>query len=182
MARLDHIAYRVKNKVDACNFFLHCFDYRLADLFDLQFADGSTCECFALEPPEKTMETAPFQFGEVWFNWNDPELGGHINYHLAPEIFISEGKPGSIVDQWVKENGPGIHHLAYEVTNIEKAILNWSQLGIKFTSSTPMECPGLKQIFTEKLFTGIIYELIERTDKGFCKENVKNLMESTSGI
>jgi len=30
--------------------------------------------------------------------------------------------------------------------------------------------------------TGIIYEFIERTENGFCKDNVKNLMRSTKNL
>jgi len=59
----------------------------------------------------------------------------------------------------------------------------WSEeCGIKFLSEKPLQCPGLIQVFTEPHpVTGIIYELIERESQGFCKENVKDLMESTDG-
>ena len=52
----------------------------------------------------------------------------------------------------------------------------------EFTSDKPLTCPGLTQVFTKpSLLTGVIYELIERGEHGFCRENVKNLMESTKG-
>ena len=53
----------------------------------------------------------------------------------------------------------------------------------EFTSDKPLTCPGLTQVFTKpSLLTGVIYELIERGEHGFCRENVKNLMESTKGL
>ena len=56
----------------------------------------------------------------------------------------------------------------------------WVSMGIEFLSDKPLTCPGLVQVFTKPHpVTGMIYELIERTDKGFCKDNVKDLMNST---
>ena len=36
-----------------------------------------------------------------------------------------------------------------------------------------------KEVKSKALLGGIIIELIERGDKGFCQNSVKNLMEST---
>jgi len=62
--RLDHIAYRVKSINDAQNFFKTFFGYKIADEFDLEFDDGSTVCCYAMEPPEKypSMSTSDFIF------------------------------------------------------------------------------------------------------------------------
>lgn len=180
--RLDHLAYRVKDKHTAALFFAKHLGYKIVDTFDLKFDDGSTCKCFAMQPPEKHMKTAPLSFGEIWFNWMDEKLAGLINYHMAPEIFVSEGKPGSIVDNWVEKNGPGIHHLAYEVQSVEKTMKEWQKDGVEFLSE-PLICEdgSLVQVFTKPHpITGMTYELIERrSDKGFCRESVKSLMEST---
>ncbi len=47
-------------------------------------------------------------------------------------------------------------------------------------SKRPLQCEGLIQVFTKPSeLTGVIYELINRTGKGFCEDNVKGLMEST---
>ena len=52
----------------------------------------------------------------------------------------------------------------------------------EFTSDAPMHCEGLTQVFTKpSALTGVIFEFIERGTFGFCKENVKALMESTKG-
>jgi 4-hydroxyphenylpyruvate dioxygenase-like putative hemolysin len=90
------------------------------------------------------------------------------------------------VGKWVKErNGiGGIHHIAYHVDDVEKTMKDWQEKGYaEFASKDPLKCPGLVQVFTKpSQMTGVIYEFITREDHGFCKENVKLLMESTRGL
>lgn len=173
--RLDHIAYRVANRHKAANFFIDTLGYKLAptlsDGFDIQFEDGSKAQCLVLVPPESdstsTGRVAHGIFGSEW--------------HAPPEIFVSDGSKNSIVDEWVQQKGPGIHHLAYEVDSVELTMLHWSaKFGTKFTTKEPLRCEGLVQAFTQPHpVTGLIYEIIERSTQGFCKDNVKDLMEST---
>jgi len=112
-----------------------------------------------------------------------PACHKNVEYHMAPEIFVSDGTPGSIVGNWVaiRENVGGIHHLAYQVSSVENTMREWKEKGYaEFASEEPMRCPGLTQVFTKpSLLTGVIYEFIERGEHGFCVENVKALMEST---
>ena len=109
-----------------------------------------------------------------------------VEYHMAPEIFISDGEGGSIVGDWVESRGGigGIHHIAYQVDSVEGKMEDMKKLGYyEFTTDKPLLCDGLKQVFTKPSeLTGIIYEFIEREKNGFCKENVKELMESTKNI
>lgn len=182
--RLDHIAYRVKDKWKTAQFFVDCFGYRIAedlpDGFEITFEDGSKAKCLVMLPPEKPIESAPWS-AFVAFN-----EGAEINYHMAPEIFISEGSPGSIVEAWVQQRGGvgGIHHLAYQVSSVQEKMDEWRNKGYaEFTTEHPLSCPGLKQVFTKpSALTGVIYEFIERETHGFCKENVKSLMESTQNL
>jgi catechol 2,3-dioxygenase-like lactoylglutathione lyase family enzyme len=175
--RLDHLAYRVYNKDKARKFFETKFGYKLADEFDIEFNDGSTVKCYAMLPPGRLIDQTP-DFFHMFVN--SAMLGGEIELHAPPEIFISEGEPGSIVDKWLMNNGAGIHHLAYEVESVEQTMAEWND--IEFLSDKPLECPGLVQVFTKvHPITGMVYELIQRTDKGFCKENVEGLMESSDG-
>src|SRR5690606_13107426 len=106
------------------------------------------------------------------------------SYHLAPEIFVSDGTPDSIVGKWVAARGGigGIHHLAYQVNDVEAVMNDWKEKGYaEFTTENPLTCPGLKQCFTKPSdLTGVIYEFISRGKHGFCKENVKDLMLSTA--
>lgn len=182
--RLDHIAYRVKDRVKTSKYFCDAFGYKVADEFAIEFDDGSTAACQTLLPPEirhpdvtlwefKTLLTAPY--GPI-----------KCEYYAAPEIFVSDGPPGSIVGNWVAERGGvgGIHHIAYQVDNVESKMKEWKEKGyVEFLSNDPLTCPGLVQVFTKPSeLTGVIYELIARTGKGFCKDNVKNLMESTKKL
>lgn len=171
--RLDHIAYRVRDRSAAILMLKVLMDYEVVEYFDLQFDDGTTCECAALIPPEKRHNlTVPWSAGYAC-----------ATYHMAPEIFVSEGAPDSIVYDWVeRRNGGGIHHKAYMVDDIEETVKQWKHNGIEFSSDI-IDCPedDLRQIFTKPLNTlgGIILELIERGTKGFCRSSVRKLMEST---
>lgn len=180
--RLDHIAYRVKDRFKTAQFFIKAFGYRIADDlpegFDIQFEDGTYAKCLVLLPPEQ-LNNNP------WLT--ETHFGGQIvNYHMAPEIFISDGSQGSIVKKWVEEKGGvgGIHHLAYQVDSVEDKMTELKELGyVEFTTDEPLRCPGLVQVFTKPSeLTGIIYEFITREKEGFCRENVKNLMNSTKDI
>ena len=178
--RLDHIAYRVKNKEKTAKFFIDFMGYKkpenLQEGFDIQFEDGTWAKCLVLEPSEKISTLMPWRV----FDLTALESREH---HLAPEIFISDGSPGSIVEKWVDaKNGiGGIHHIAYQVDSVEKLMQEWKDRGFSdFATENPLTCPGLVQVFTNPLaHTGILYEFIERSTQGFCAENVKDLMKST---
>ena len=228
--RLDHIAYRCKNRNSSIDFFKDAFGYIEQEEFEIYLEDGSRALCMALEPPEKrsgapfitkpgflaaiifsselnteqdnsrslktglksclfscikkTYNVCKFLFNESWkiVAWN------RIEYHLAPEIFVSEGPKGGLIWNWVENNCPGrnggIHHLAYSVDNVKDTMDEWKKKGYLFTTEEPLVCPDLIQVFTSPHpETGIIYEFIERTgSKGFCKENVSKLMNSTSDL
>jgi catechol 2,3-dioxygenase-like lactoylglutathione lyase family enzyme len=196
--RLDHIAYRTADRKKTAQFFMDAFGYKLQQEFTIDFGGGDQCLCIALEPPEKVAD-AP---------WVHQSLATHpdcirddlgisidaylalptvnIDYHMAPEIFVSDGTPNSIVGQWVAARGGigGIHHLAYQVPSVEGKMKEWAEKGWgTFSSEKPFHCEGLTQVFsTPHALTGVIYEFIERTGFGFCKENVANLMRSSVEI
>ena len=153
----------------------------------MDFGDGTTAKCIALEPPEKILTDMPWIGNDVMYRQKEDYTQEYMaEWHLAPEIFVSDGSPGSIVGDWVAARGGigGIHHLAYQVESVENIMAQWKQMGYaEFTSETPLTCPGLTQVFTKPSeLTGVIYEFINRGEHGFCKENVKGLMESTKGL
>lgn len=186
--RLDHIAYRVADRHKTVDFFIRAFGYKIQTEFDLKFDDGTTVKCFALEPPEKPLDstkTLPSGDLDAPTPWSIYAHTG-VEYHLAPEIFVSDGDPDSIVGQWVaKRDGVGgIHHLAYQVPSVQAQMDLWREKGYaEFTTENPLTCPGLTQVFTKpSSLTGVIYEFIERGAHGFCKDNVQALMESTRNV
>lgn len=162
--RLDHIAYRVPNRDEAVDQLANMFGYEVEEEFTIDFDDGSKAECKALKP-------------DVAYEFR------------LPEVFVSEGSPGSIVEKWISNtpNGiGGIHHLAYKVNNIDEVFNKWKDKGIEFLTDGIVDCPedNLRQIFTkpQDLLGGIIIELIQRGDKGFCTKSVKDLMNSTKEL
>ena len=163
--KIDHMAYRVKDRQEASKFFQDVLGYTVEAEFDINFDNGSTAKCEALVGP--VLDVTLINEG--------------------PEIFISDGSLGSVVGDWVADrNGTGgIHHIAYRVKDIDEIFSEWKNKGIEFLTEDVIDCPEdkLRQIFTKPLINlgGVIIELIERGEKGFCQNSVKRLMESTKG-
>lgn len=184
--RLDHIAYRVRDRHETARAISRMFGYQIGTEFDIQFDDGSKAECIAMTPPEKN--NAIGRIVEIPWSVRSAGVGLPVEHHLAPEIFISDGTSESIVGSWVESRAGvgGVHHMAYQVKNIEETVKEWRSGGIEFLSDRVIECPedDLRQIFTKPLEVagGVIFELIERGDKGFCQNSVKDLMNSTKEV
>ena len=163
--KLDHMAFRVGDRHKTVEFIKQSLGYGVGDEFSIEFDDGSTAECFAMTGPIIPVTMV----------------------HEGPEIFVSDGSPDSIVGKWVEERGGGgVHHLAYRLKDIDETVKEWKKNGVEFLTEGVIDCPDddLRQIFTKPLeeFGGVIIELIERGDKGFCQNSVKNLMESTKEL
>ena len=156
---IEDFALRVKDIHKAAEFYIKVLGYKIQSEFILEFGDAKIAQCISLE-----------------------NKNGH--WIPQPEVFISDGTSGSIVDDWVNAHGGvgGIHHIAYLTHNVLETMKLWQEQGIKFSSEKPLTCKdgSLTQIFTvENPFTGLVYELIERTGYGFCSENVLALMKSS---
>ena len=190
--RLDHIAYRVKDRTKTTKFFDDCFGYQCIGTWDLEYDDGSTTRFNMLVPPEKRPPKA-----EMWTHYGPREavflaspslnLEANCEYHAPPEIAVSDGPLGSIVGDWVAKTNSGvggIHHIAYAINNIDEVFDDWTNKGIEFLTDEVVDCPDddLRQIFTkpQPLLGDVIIELIQRGNKGFCQNSVKKLIESTN--
>ena len=190
--RLDHIAYRVKDRHKTAKFFESAFGYEISIKFQIEFDDRSKADCLALTPPEDR-HNSPSSWTHHALLYNPPQHREqnrdnstiHAEFHAPPEIFISDGSEGSIVGDWVAERGGvgGIHHMAYQVEDVEETMKEWVKNGYaEFYSDKPTTCkdPNLTQVFTKPSeLTGVIYEFINREGAGFCEDSVKELMEST---
>jgi catechol 2,3-dioxygenase-like lactoylglutathione lyase family enzyme len=189
--RLDHIAYRVKDRYKTAQFFENAFGYSIGTEFQIEFDDGSTADCLALLPSEErhpeTVEWNVLLADKPNETEGQESIDFHT-YHAPPEIFISDGPDGSIVGEWVSARGGvgGVHHIAYQCDDVGATMGEWKDKGYaEFLSEEPMTCPGLSQVFTKPSeVTGVIYELISRSsnNKGFCEDNVKELMNSTTDL
>ena len=184
--RLDHIAYRVQDRNMAAKKFSELFGYSVGTEFDIQFDDGSTADCIAMVPPEKN--NGLHRVIPIPWSVASAGIGKPVEHHLAPEIFISDGTEDSIVGSWVRGRGGvgGIHHMAYQVSDIKDIVKQWRSSGVEFLSKDIIDCPedDMKQIFTKPLDVtgGVIFELIERGEKGFCHSSVRDLMNSTKEV
>ena len=175
--RIDHIAYRVADRKKTTQFLVDAFSYKISDEFEINFGNDECAQCYALSPVENSINS------DAYYAWT---MFGQVEYHMPPEIFVSQGSPGSIVDTWVKNrnNVGGVHHIAYQVNDVGEIMQEWKQKGLaEFTTDEPIVAQGLTQCFTKPHpLTGIIYEFIYRTDKGFNVDNVKKLMDSTKNL
>ena len=87
-------------------------------------------------------------------------------------LVITEGlTETSIFNRFMNKFGQGIHHLAFEVDDMDKTFQALNHAGIPMTSDKIMNdmLTGLKQVFLDNQNTGIFVELIERPseDSGF---------------
>lgn len=93
-------------------------------------------------------------------------------------VLIYSLTPDSQVQRYIDRFGPGVQHMAYLVDDINKAYEQLLDRGMKF-STTVLDAPGLRQVFTKRdPNTGMMHELIQRTDQGnFDEANVNQLFE-----
>ena len=110
-------------------------------------------------------------------------------YETLPVIVISEGlDKDSVVEKYCQKYGTRVHHLAYEVKNIEKVVQIQKNRGVKFTTKEIIgsEEEGIKQIFTLPTETSNhIIEYIQRFgdfDGFFTPSNIAGLMLSTEKL
>lgn len=110
-------------------------------------------------------------------------------HETMPVLVVSEGlTDDSIVEKYCQKYGNRIHHLAYEVTDIERVVEILKSSGIFFTTEDIIgsEEEGIKQIFTMPTeTTNHIIEYIQRFgdfDGFFTPSNIGNLMKSTEKL
>jgi len=78
---------------------------------------------------------------------------------------ISALEGDTIYAAWLKEKGEGLHHLGYDIEDIEEWINYYKRRGIGVLQSG--ERPGVKWAYLDtSAYTGMIMELIERTEEG----------------
>ena len=112
-----------------------------------------------------------------------------LNLPDNPNLFcvVTQGmNEKTVFAQYLKKFGPGIHHLAFKVNNLEEEWLYCKANNIGTTSKEIIIDPvsGLKQFFITKNHAGYFIELIERTDEvasqseDFTAVNMKKLSDS----
>jgi catechol 2,3-dioxygenase-like lactoylglutathione lyase family enzyme len=103
-------------------------------------------------------------------------------------MVVTEGlTEDSIFRRYLDSYGPGVHHVAYEVEDIEAAMTTLHAKGIKTTSKEVLHDPltGLRQVFINREYSGYFIELIERTEASasgsFTNQNMAGLAKTMLG-
>ncbi len=70
--------------------------------------------------------------------------------------------PESGVAKFVEEKGGGMHHLCFEVDNIDEMLMQLKEKGIRLINEVALELPGRKMAFIHpKSTNGVLVELYE---------------------
>lgn len=103
-------------------------------------------------------------------------------------LVITEGlTPDSIFRKYLDAYGPGVHHVAYEVDDVEAARDAMLRAGYSFTSDEVLIDPltGLRQVFIAREHGGYFIELLERTPAAaggeFTEHNMAALARTMEG-
>ncbi len=86
---------------------------------------------------------------------------GELKFELMAPI-----ETGGIVAEFINQRGEGIHHLSFQVEDLQSTASFFEQEGLK-SIKVPSEIPGIKAIFLHpKSFFGILVELFQKIEKG----------------
>ena len=155
--RLDHIAFRVADIRPVVDFYVETMGFQVVQEMQMDIAVSKAFSNVLNLP------------GQPFF------------------IFVDQGvEEDNIITRWVKDHGPGLHHMAYLVDDIDNAAEILRRQGMKFTTEEVIDTGGgLRQLFSlPNSDTGLITEIIQREREGlfFVQENVVKLIESTEGL
>ena len=82
---------------------------------------------------------------------------GNIDFELMEPL-----DQNSIIAKFLKKHGEGLHHIAFEVSDIDKSIDWLLQKGVRIINERPITVKNLKAIFLAPMsFGGVLIELIE---------------------
>lgn len=94
---------------------------------------------------------------EIKLRKADYKVGGSM-------LEFFEGSPGSMFGEWLAKNGEGIHHIAYEVEDIEGELKKQAGLGVTLIDKEPRVIPGAKIAFIgPEGASGVMIEMVEPT-------------------
>ena len=124
----------------------------------------------------KSLETsnALFQklFGKEHYKIEAVE-SEHVNtsFFIVGETkieLVQATSPDSAIAKFIEKKGEGIHHIAYEVSNIEEEMARLKQEGFEFISTVPKNGADNKRIafLHPKSTNGVLVELCEERSDG----------------
>jgi len=75
---------------------------------------------------------------------------------------VKPTSPDTGVAKFIEEKGGGMHHLCFEVDNIDEMLLDLKEKGVRLINETALELPGRKMAFIHpKSTNGVLVELYE---------------------
>ena len=78
---------------------------------------------------------------------------------------VEPTNPESGLAKYLEKRGEGMHHLCIEVEDIEEALKNLVEKGVRLIDQEPKELPGRKMAFIHpQAANGVLVELYEITD------------------
>ncbi|MDD5747948.1 MAG: VOC family protein [Actinomycetota bacterium] len=98
---LDHVGIAVSDKESACRFFTEVIGAKIVVEEDWTFKDQH-------------------------FSWTSLKVGGHGMLEI-----ISSKDPFNFINRFIEKHGEGLHHLTFQVENLEEAIRELDSKGIK---------------------------------------------------
>ena len=67
--------------------------------------------------------------------------------------------------KFLADKGPGMHHLCFEVDDIDEMLANLKAKGVRLINETPLTLPGRRMAFVHpKSSNGVLVELYQLTD------------------
>ena len=80
--------------------------------------------------------------------------------------FLESTKEGSSIEKFIEKRGEGIHHIAFEVQNIEAELVRLQDLGFQLINTVPKDGADNKRIafLHPKSTNGILVELCEENN------------------
>jgi methylmalonyl-CoA/ethylmalonyl-CoA epimerase len=115
----------------------------------------------------------------------DPGDHDMLNYVLelpgstGQVLVVTQGlNERSMFNRYLRAFGAGVHHVAYEVQDIDRALEQLQAIGVQTTSAELLRDPltGLRQVFLAREHGGYFIEFIERTPRACSGSFTENNM------
>ena len=121
----------------------------------------------AVENAEETFELFSHFFGfekkEVLVDEEQGVKSIIIRANDAVVELVEPTKPISVISRFLSERGSGIHHVSFEVEDLDSALRSLESKGVAFINKRPQKVGNYKVAFVHpRSLKGILIELLER--------------------
>lgn len=141
-SRFCHVGVVVRNIDETIKYYEKVFGFGPFEIRQVDFSDATYYG-----------ETAGYRGKRAFF---------YLGYIQIELIELIDGK--TIHEDFLKDKGEGIHHIGFEVDDLEKSKKNAEEAGLNVTQSfTRSDGSGFAYLDTDRT-GGMIFELIQRQD------------------